>query len=72
MIDARARSIGEPIGLASIDLQGALAVDPRPLGEERALGERKHLHGEADVDRELQRQSLPVVAHIVRAPELLE
>ena len=65
MSEARARSIGEPIGLAS-----PLPVDPRALGEQQALGEGEHLDGEADVDRELEREPLTAVADVRRGAEL--
>jgi hypothetical protein len=35
-------------------------------------GEGEHLHGEADVDRELEQESLPVVADVRRSIELAQ
>src|SRR5919106_2862258 len=43
-------------------LEGELAVDPVALRHQESLGEREHLHGQADVDRQLQDQTLPVLA----------
>jgi hypothetical protein len=49
-----------------------LAVDARAFGEEQPLGEREHLDGEADVDRELEREALTVGADVIRRPEFVQ
>ena len=64
---ARAFSIGEPIGLSVITSTASFAVDPGAFGQQQALGEGEHLHGEADVDRELEHQALAVLADVRRA-----
>ena len=48
------------------------AVDACPLGENQALGESEHLHGEADVDRELEHQSLAVLADVGRRAQFAQ
>ena len=45
---------------------------PDAFGQEQAFGEREHLHGEADVDRELEREPLPVLADVVGRAELAQ
>jgi hypothetical protein len=48
---------------------GERGVDPGARGQQHTLGEREHLHGEADVDRELEHKPLPVVADVRRRAE---
>jgi hypothetical protein len=49
-----------------------LAVDAGTFGQEQTPGQREHLYGEADVDGELERQSLPVFADVRRRAELAQ
>ena len=60
----RARSIGEPTALEFKHVDRELGIDAAPFGEQDALAERNHLHGEADVDGELHHQCLSVLADV--------
>ena len=54
------------------DLACECRGDAISLGEEQALGEGQHLHSQADVDGQLERQSLAVAADPGRCPEYLQ
>src|SRR5919204_5499582 len=47
------------------DLERPLPVEARSLREEESLGKREHLDGEADVDRELEDESVAVRPDVV-------
>src|SRR3954463_14857354 len=51
------------------DPQCQRAVDPRAGGEQQAFGQGEHLHGQADVDRELEHEPLPVGTDVRRRTE---
>jgi hypothetical protein len=41
------------------DLGRQAAADTAPVGEEQPFAEREGLHGQADVDRQLEEQAMP-------------
>jgi hypothetical protein len=53
-------------------VEGESPVDTGPVGEQQTLGEREHLHDEADVDRELEHQPLPVRPDVRRRAQLAQ
>ena len=54
------------------DVDGEPAVDSGAFGQKQPLCEREHLHGQADVDRELQHEALPVLPHVRGRAQLAE
>jgi hypothetical protein len=58
--------MGDPIGLAHITFAA------RPCRQAQALGEGEHLDGEADVDRELECETLAVSADASRRPQFAQ
>ena len=53
-------------------LGGEVGVDALSFGQQQSLRERERLHREADVDRELEHEPLPVIADMSRRPEHTE
>ena len=51
------------------DLGGAVGIDPVTFGEQQPLGEGEHLYREADVDRELEHESLAALTDVLGRSE---
>ncbi len=51
------------------DLGGAVRIDPVAFGEQKAFGEGEHLDRQADVDCELEDESLTVLTDVLRGPQ---